>query len=319
MRNGRLSNSTDGLGTSIAIMNQFVVPDLYLEFCVLTDPRYQAIRERHYVRNKGVHAQQVHFLVNFKGEDVGIISGSSCVYATPARDKFFGITSENREKVLRGIINNVVFRINPEKSEKNLATRTLALWRKVAPKIWEDIYQVSVYGFETLVIEKREHITEGGEGSVPFKDDPEKEKWRLSVFGDFKNSPGTLYKADNWTFVGPTEGNTKEHDDVGLNKAFKRTKVDPKNVWCKWRDGFSKPVESETIPTWQANQKWRNKNGEENQDFTSRIVRSFPGMTEEKWAVFSTELKVKAKEMSKRREAYFGKRFFSTGRTLHAF
>src|SRR5208282_5031388 len=168
------------------------------------------------------------FLINFKGEEVGIISGSSCVYATPVRDKFFGITSGNREKVLRGIINNVVFRINPEKSEKNLASRSLALWRKVAALIWEDIYQVPVFGFETLVIENREHIKEGGEGSVPFKDDPEKEALRLSAYGDFKNSPGTLYKADNWTFAGPTEGNTKEHNDSGLNKSFKRAKVDPK-------------------------------------------------------------------------------------------
>jgi hypothetical protein len=269
------------------------LPDLYLEFCSRADPRYQDIRRLHYVKNKGVHAQQLHFMVWFKGAVVGIISGSSAVYATPKRDLFFGITRANRERVLRGIINNIVFRL--ECSEPNLATRTLALWRKVSSVLWKDIYGVTVYGFETLIIEDRTKILEGGYGSE-LKDDP-------VLSGDFKKSPGTLYKADNWTCVGETEGFTKSHKDSGLNESFQVEKVQVKIMWCIWNAGHKQAIESEGDPTWQASKKW-------NETLERRLKRRYPDMTEEKWVVFSAELKKRAKEMAVRRQFHTGKKFW---------
>jgi hypothetical protein len=55
----------------------FVVPDFLLEFCSREDPRYKTIRDEHYVKNKGAHGQQVHFLVWYKRTLVGIISGGA--------------------------------------------------------------------------------------------------------------------------------------------------------------------------------------------------------------------------------------------------
>lgn len=275
------------------------LPDLYLEFCSRSDPRYKDIRDRHYVKNKGVHAQQVHFLVWLKDEVVGIISGSSAVYATPSRDRFFGITKQNREKVLRGIVNNIVFRL--EAREPNLGTRVLSQWRKITPIVWEQIYGVSVFGFETLVIEDREGILEGGYGSEPTD--------RKAILGDFNKSPGTMYKADNWILAGLTEGNTKTHDGAGLNESYKRAVVVPKVVWCKWRDGFSVPVESEGKPTWQASKKWCST-------LERRLKRSYPGITEEKWAVMSADLKLEAKRLSDTRQQLLGTKFFVVGKKV---
>jgi hypothetical protein len=139
-------------------------PDLLLEFCSAGDKRYREIRSRHYVDSRGTQGQQIHFLIWYKGAIVGIISGASAVYRHAGRDKFFGITSANRNKVLNGIISNTAFRL--EVRVPNLASQVLSLWRKVVPPFWEHLYGVKVFGFETFV----DTDTDGG-----------------------------CYKADNWT------------------------------------------------------------------------------------------------------------------------
>jgi hypothetical protein len=93
--------------------------------------------------------QQLHFLIWYKGDLVGIISAVSAVYRNRARDRFFKITDENRDKVLGGLVNNGVFRL--ERREPNLASRVLALWTQVVPALWKKLYGVDVWGFETFV------------------------------------------------------------------------------------------------------------------------------------------------------------------------
>lgn len=194
------------------------------EYCKRTDERYQAFRDRHYVPNKGTHGQQIHFLIHYNGEIVGIISGASSVYAVGARDKFFCIPKgrENRQKYyLPAIINNTVFRL--ECHEKNLATRILSRWRKIIAQLWQELYEVPVIGFETFVIE---------------------EDWRK----------GSLYKADNWSYVGETQGNTKAH--TGLKNPSKRVDTEKKLIFCKW-------VKSPVTPTIPYVSSWRAETPEE--------------------------------------------------------
>jgi hypothetical protein len=202
------------------------------------------------VKNTGAHAQQIHFLIHYKGHIAGIISGGSAVYSTTVRDAFFQITKENRDRVLNGIVDNTVFRL--ENHEKNLATRVLSIWRKVAARLWEDLYGVTVYGFETFV---------------------EEEELRK----------GALYKADNWTFLGETVGNTGQ--TLG-GKMFARRNVVPKLVYCKWRDGCSKPIESE----YQSS--WRSTNPEE---------------------------KTRKKMLATKRAGYLGKNFYCVGKAVEEF
>ena len=171
-----------------------------LELCKRSDYRYQQIRDRHYVPNNGCHGQQVHFLIRLEGLVVGIISGASSVYAVAARDKFFGIPKDKelkQKRYLPSIINNVVFRL--ESHERNLATKALALFRRVVQRAWLLLYGVEVIGFETFVVEE-----------------------------DFRK--GCLYKADNWTYLGDTKGSTKAHN--GLKSKSTRVATSVKMLYC---------------------------------------------------------------------------------------
>lgn len=199
--------------------------DILLEFVRRTDERYQSIRDRHYVPNKGTHGQQLHFIVHYKGAVVGIISGASSVYGVRERDNFFNIPKDKEVKqslYLPAIINNTVFRL--EYHEKNLATRVLSKWRKVVTSLWEYVYGVPVLGFETFVVEE-----------------------------DFRK--GTLYKADNWTYCGDTAGSTKVHN--GLTNPSTRAKTDIKMIYCKWAG--KRPI----TPTIKYVSSWRAKTVEE--------------------------------------------------------
>ncbi len=173
---------------------------LLLECCKRSDARYQEIRDRHYVANNGCHGQQIHFLIHYNNKVVGIISGASSVYAVKERDAFFGIPKDKhikQKRYLPSIVNNVVFRL--EFHEKNLATRVLSKFRRVVCELWFNLYGVKVIGFETFVVEE-----------------------------DFRK--GCLYKADNWSFVGNTQGSTKKHN--GLKSKSTRVSTSVKMIYC---------------------------------------------------------------------------------------
>lgn len=195
--------------------------EIALEFVKRTDPRYQDIRNRHYVENNGTHGQQLHFIIHYNDEVVGIISGASSVYGVAARDNFFKIPKDQELKqsyYLPAIINNTVFRL--EFHEKNLATRVLSLWRKVSARLWQDIYGVQVIGFETFVVEN-------------------------------DTRKGALYKADNWDYLGETKGNTKAHNKGGLTTQHTRSDTDKKLIYAKW--ATKKPItpQQKYISSWR--------------------------------------------------------------------
>lgn len=177
--------------------------------CDRTNSAYQDIRNRHYVPNNGAVGQQIHYLIYLGRDIVGIISGGSAAYAVGCRDEYFGINKDNRRIALNGIVDNTVFRL--EKNLPNLGTQILAMWRKQIAVDWEDRYGVKVCGFETFIVE---------------------ESWRK----------GSMYKADNWTYVGETQGSTKFHQH-GVEKKFERREVEKKLVYCKWIRGGQLPTE----------------------------------------------------------------------------
>lgn len=228
------------------------LPDLYLEFCSSGDPRYIDIRKDHYVPHKGCHGQQIHFIIWYHDRVAGIISGASPVYASPPRDLFFKITNKNREKVLNGIIDNVVFRliIHP----RNLGSRVLALWEKVAAHLWKQLYGVKVFGFETFIVREglmRERITEKAVREVILIPDPESHIRR-----------GMLYTSANWSYLGTTSGSTKGHDGLGLTGGrpggkggFIRKDTPVKDAYGRWAPGYTAPVKSKYKSSWKAGTK----------------------------------------------------------------
>jgi hypothetical protein len=178
---------------------------------------------------RGHHGQQIHYLIWYETDDgwkkVGAISGGSAVYATSVRDDFFHITKENRNKVLNGIIDNTLFRLELH-DVRNLATNIVSLWRKVVVKDWESLYGVKPYGFETFV--------------------------EFAEIGDGKQRVGSLYLADNWTRVGETAGSTKNHVGKGLTGGpSTRENVSKKIVFCKWLPLFTEPQVCEYKSSWR--------------------------------------------------------------------
>lgn len=191
-----------------------------LEFCKSSDPRYQAIRDRHYVPNKGTQGQQLHFIIHYKDQIVGIISAASSVYAVKARDDYFSIPKDKSIKqqyYLPAIVNNSVFRL--EYHEKNLATKVLSIWRRVTAELWKKLYNVEVIGFETFVVEN-------------------------------DTRKGALYKADNWTMVGMTSGNAKAHSKGGMKGKFTRADTVAKICLCK--KNTSKIPTDKYVSSWRA-------------------------------------------------------------------
>jgi hypothetical protein len=174
-------------------------PQIELVKCKRSNPIYQEIRDRHYVANHGCIGRQFHYLVYLNGCVVGIISGASPVWACAPRDRFFEINKDTREKLVgHHIINNVVFRL--EEKIPNLGTQVLSKWRKQIREDWKERYGDDILGFETF------------------------------IFGE--NRTGAMYKADNWIYVGETQGNTKfkPHGAYGVTE---RKQVEKKLIFCK--------------------------------------------------------------------------------------
>ena len=207
-----------------------------LEFCSRGDSRYKEIRDGHYVDSFGAHGQQIHFLVWDEDRLAGIISAGSAVYAVGARDEFFGIPKDRRLRerlYLSAIANNTVFRLlDREKHAVNgypdpLGTQVLALWRKTAAQLWQELYSVPLIGFETFIVA---------------------ESWRQ----------GSMYKADNWTIVGETAGSAKHHrgGGQGLTHSHERLDTNKKLILCRW-------ARKKVVPEVEYKSSWRAETEEE--------------------------------------------------------
>ena len=192
-------------------------PDIVLEFCSRSNPDYKRIRGEHYVTNKGSVGRQIHFLIWHRKQPAGIISAGSAVQAVGARDKFFGVTAANRDKLIQQIVNNTVCRMT--KHERGLMQHVLSIWRKVVPFIWFDLYATETVGFETFIEE--DEIRPG------------------------ERRDGHTYKGDNWQHVGETAGVAKSTKGC---KDFTRKKTDKKLVFVRRSDDFSWMHEGYGVP-----------------------------------------------------------------------
>jgi len=203
-------------------------PPVTLVECGRGDPHYKGFRDRHYIPNKGSFGKQVHYLVIVEGKVAGVISGGESVFSCKPFQDFFKLPPCAKMKVgetnpysisLNGIIQNTVFRM--EDSRPNLASKVLAMWRKRVAHDWESSYSVKPFGFLTFIIES----------------DARK---------------GSLYKADNWSYLGDTIGNTKTHSGKGsgLGTPHARATAEKKMIFAKKIRGGVIPTEYRA--TWNA-------------------------------------------------------------------
>lgn len=154
----------------------------------------------HYSQPKGFVGRQIIYKIYQDDLFLGAIGAGSATMHLPNRNEYFGDKFE-----LNKIINNTFFHLISHE-DKNLGTKVLKLFRKQSPIDWEEKYGDKVIGFETLVELPRS---------------------------------GSIYKADNWDYVGTTKGFTCKR--IGGNstenwsgvRVWDKENLRPKLVFCK--------------------------------------------------------------------------------------
>jgi len=163
----------------------------------------------HYPRAKGIVGRTINYLIIWKGRLAGIIGANSAPYSVKAINDFFGITKENRNDMLLCIMNNEIFRLIIH--EKNLATKVLKIFRQ---KLQQD--HIKKYGHPLI-------------GLVTFVEPPR---------------TGTVYKADNWIYLGMTKGyGTIRRGKRWFDREWIKTK--PKHIFVyKYKNKEAKDLEN---------------------------------------------------------------------------
>lgn len=126
----------------------------------------------HYPKSKGVYGKSINFLIYNFGKPVGIIGFNSNIKDYAKVNNFFDIDKSEYEQLL----NNNIFRIVDKNKDENFGTKSLSKIRKQIKDLWKAKYGVNIIGLYTFVELPRS---------------------------------GAVYKADNWSYLGETQGAKK--------------------------------------------------------------------------------------------------------------
>jgi len=145
----------------------------------------------HYPKSKGIVGRQLNYIIYYASNPVGIISATS----PPLNYKLFNDYFSKKENISDGdftktFVNNGAFRIviSPK---KNFATQVLKLFRKTIKKDYKKVYGDELQGIITFVEKPRN---------------------------------GGIYKADNWDFIGITQGiEVRRRGKEWLTKTYVKT------------------------------------------------------------------------------------------------
>jgi len=185
----------------------FAVPDgLHLEHVPFKNSYIQMLWREHYVESKGTVGRQFHYIVYLDRKAVGGISAGSAIFAHKKRDTFLQVEKVEKDRGLRNIVNNTMFRLTRPSKDMPLATDVLKLWQERVSKDWFEKFGDVVRCFETLV---------------------EPPRW------------GGIYRLDGWKRIGKTAGlgarRPEGHGTHGKNSTGKRKiiRVPKKILWVK--------------------------------------------------------------------------------------
>lgn len=145
----------------------------------------------HYPKSRGIVGRQLNYLIYFTGKPKGIISATS----PPLNYKLFNEYFNKPMEISDGdfgktFVNNGVFRI-VKSPKKNFATQVLKLFRNKIKVDYKKIYGDELKGIITFVEKPRN---------------------------------GGIYKADNWEYLGETQGiEVKRRGEDWLSKSYSKT------------------------------------------------------------------------------------------------
>lgn len=136
----------------------------------------------HYPKSKGIVGRQLNYLIYFDNYPIGIIGLSSPPLNYKIFRNYFNVDNEKL------FLNNNVFRIVNKPDDRNIGTKILKALRTKAPADYKNKYGDNLLGIVTFVEKPRS---------------------------------GAIYKADNWDYLGETQGiEVKRRGDDWFNKQY---------------------------------------------------------------------------------------------------
>lgn len=139
----------------------------------------------HYPKSKGIVGRQLNYLIYNNGSPIGIIGFASPPLNYKLFHQFFNLQDKPSENA-KYYLNNNVFRIII--TEKNIGTKILKIARNLVYKDYISNYNTQLLGLITFVEPPR---------------------------------TGAMYKADNWTYLGETQGiEVKRRGNNWINKQY---------------------------------------------------------------------------------------------------
>jgi hypothetical protein len=156
----------------------------------------QLVIKEHYLRNATLVGEQLRYAVSYKGQWVALLGWSAAAWHLQGRDTWINWSEEQRRQRLDFVAQNSRFVILADRTQlPNLGTRAMKLGLERLSEDW-----LAQHGHPILAVES---------------------------FVDGQLFRGTLYKASNWTRLGPTAGFGRVAEDFYV--AHER----PKQLWVR--------------------------------------------------------------------------------------
>jgi hypothetical protein len=153
------------------------------------------MQEHHYLGALPKISETIWYVATFGDQWVALLSFSAAALKCSPRDQWIGWDFRHQYDRLKLLTNNSRFLILPDWHFPNLASRVLSLCQKRLPSDWQAIFGHPVVLLETFV-------------------DPQRFR-------------GTIYKADNWIYVGDSKGFRR------TTKGYSAKTQSPKMVFVK--------------------------------------------------------------------------------------
>jgi hypothetical protein len=156
----------------------------------------QLVIQQHYLHNATLVGEQLRYAISSQGQWVALLGWSAAAWHLSAREAWLQWTEEQRRRRLHFVAQNSRFLILVERTQlPNLGTRAMKLCLERLSQDWQ-----TQHGHPILAVES---------------------------FVDSQLFRGTIYKASNWTMLGPTAGFGRVAED------FYVPHQRPKQLWVR--------------------------------------------------------------------------------------
>jgi hypothetical protein len=154
------------------------------------------VTQHHYLRNATLVGEQLRYVVSYRKEWMALLGWSAAAWHLQGRDAWIGWSEDQRRARLHFLAQNSRFLILADRTQfPNLGTRVLKLCLDRLSQDWREQHQHPILAVESFV--------------------------------DGQLFRGTIYKASNWTMLGPTAGFGRVNED------FYVPHERPKQLWVR--------------------------------------------------------------------------------------